>query len=33
MEIRKLQTAAERREAVPILRQLWGQKTPEEVFE
>ena len=32
MEVRELETAAERREAVPILRQLWEQQPPEEVF-
>ncbi|MFB6194710.1 MAG: GNAT family N-acetyltransferase [Haloplanus sp.] len=32
MKIRELTAENERREAVPILRQLWGHKTPEEVF-
>ncbi|MFB6234566.1 MAG: GNAT family N-acetyltransferase [Halopenitus sp.] len=33
MEIRELTTAAERREAVPILRQLWDDRDPEDVLE
>jgi GNAT superfamily N-acetyltransferase len=32
MEIRELTSEAERREAVPILRQLWEHKTDEQVF-
>lgn len=33
MEVRELETEAERREAVPILRQLWDQTAPEDAFE
>lgn len=33
MEMRELRSEDERREAVPILRQLWGNKTPKEVIE
>ncbi|MGZ0747880.1 GNAT family N-acetyltransferase [Haloparvum sp. AD34] len=33
MKIRELTTAAERREAVPILRQLWSDSDPEDVME
>jgi len=33
MEIRELTEESERREAVPILHQLWEHKTPEEIFE
>jgi len=32
MEIRELTTTAERREAVPILRQLWTSRDPEDVL-
>jgi GNAT superfamily N-acetyltransferase len=32
MEIRELTTDAERREAVPILRQLWTDDAPDEVL-
>ncbi len=32
MDVRELTGETERREAVPILRQLWGHKTPDEVF-
>jgi GNAT superfamily N-acetyltransferase len=33
MDIRELTAESDRRAAVPILRQLWGQKTPAEVLE
>lgn len=33
MEIRELRTEAERREAVPILRQLWTDRDPAAVLE
>jgi GNAT superfamily N-acetyltransferase len=33
MEIRELRTERERREAVPILRQLWDDAAPAEVLE
>lgn len=32
MDIRELTTATERREAVPLLRQLWTEKPPETVL-
>jgi GNAT superfamily N-acetyltransferase len=32
MEVRELDDAAERRAAVPILRQLWSSKSPDEVL-
>lgn len=33
MKVRELTDATERREAVPVLRQLWDEKSPEEVLE
>ena len=33
MEIRELTTTAQRREAVPILRQLWSDADPDDVLE
>jgi GNAT superfamily N-acetyltransferase len=32
MDVRELETERERREAVPILRQLWSWKDPDEVL-
>ncbi|AEH36155.1 GNAT family N-acetyltransferase [Halopiger xanaduensis] len=32
LDIRELTTSAERREAVPILRQLWTDRSPDEVL-
>lgn len=32
MDIQELETAAERRAAVPILRQLWSDRDPEDVL-
>ncbi|RKD93627.1 GNAT family N-acetyltransferase [Halopiger aswanensis] len=32
LDVRELTTEAERREAVPILRQLWTERSPEEVL-
>jgi len=32
MEVRELETEAERERAVPILRQLWSGKDPEEIL-
>lgn len=33
MQIRELETEAERREAVPIVRQLWSDRDAEEILE
>lgn len=33
LQIRELTTGADRRDAVPILRQLWSSKEPKNVFE